>query len=230
MNMNQPRASSSPRLIKGGVWILLWFLVVAGCGQTQHNTTESRPSDSSLSIPMGVRLRSLPSCSTVLTATVIIDGGRSVPLSVDCQAGTVSGTIPSLAPGNHRFDLQFIYRGFLVATATTSGEIVSGQNTPIAFAPGSLVFPDDDDDGWTNLAELIVGKEPHLSTDYPDSSNRRLSVTYTVVDSVGLPIAGAAPTGNTPSLQNTPIAFAPVVGTATSARYTNSPGHAPINR
>jgi hypothetical protein len=179
---------------------------------------------------MAARLQSVPSCDTQLAADVIVDNGTPIPLAVNCLAGTVSGTIPGLSPGTHTFDLQFIFRGVLVATARTNGDISSGQNTPIAFAPGALSFTDLDDDGWTNLAELIAGTNHQLWSSYPPSSNRRGSVTYTITDSVGLPIAGAAPTGNTSSVQNTPIVFAPAVGTAGSARYTDTPGHVPVNR
>jgi hypothetical protein len=158
---------------------------------------------------MAARLQSVQACDTELTASVVVDGGRSVPLTVNCLAGTVSGTIPGLAPGRHTFELEFIYRGVLVATARTSGDIVSGQNTPIAFAPGALSFPDLDDDGWTNLAELTAGTDYQLASSVPPSIVRRQSADYAIADVVG---------------------FVPVVGTANSGRYVNSIGQGPFDR
>jgi hypothetical protein len=215
-------------LASAGVWWALALAVIAGCGQdSAQNRSDA---NSHLDVPMAARLKSVPSCDTDLKADVIVDGGSPIPLAVNCVAGTVSGTIPGLSPGTHTFELQFMYRGVLVATAKTNGDIVSGQNTSVAFAPNALSFPDLDDDGWTNLAELIANTNHQLWSSYPPSSNRRGSITYTLTDSVGLPVAGVAPTGNTSSVQNNLIVHAPVVGTASSARYTDTPGRVPINR
>jgi TctA family transporter len=66
-----------------------------------------------------------------------------IGLFVDCAAGTVSGTISGLAPGPHTFELRYTLLvdsvgglpEILIATAVTTGDIASAQNTPIAFAP-----------------------------------------------------------------------------------------------
>jgi hypothetical protein len=158
---------------------------------------------------MAARLQSVQFCATKLTAQVVVDGGTAVPLTVDCLAGTVSGTVPGLTPGNHRFNLQFLYEGVLVATAITTGTIASNQNTPIAFPPGSLAFLDTDDDGWTDLAELIAGTEPQLATSFPDSSVRRQSADFAIAD-----VAGTIP----------------VIGTAKTDRYVNSLGQGPFKQ
>ncbi len=215
-------------MVARGVGVSLAILLVAACGDSAQDRGVGAPV-STIEVPMGVRLKTLPSCETDLTATVIVDGGTSSPLNVNCQAGTVSGTIPGLSPGSHRFELQFTFRGVVVATAATNGDITSGQNTSIAFAPGALSFPDLDDDGWTNLAELIAGSDHQLWSSFPPSSNRRASVTYALTDSVGAPIAGA-PGGNGSSTPNTLIVHAPVAGAASSARYVDIPSHVPPNR
>jgi hypothetical protein len=160
---------------------------------------------------MAARLQSVPSCATDLTASVLVDGDRSFPLEVNCVAGTVSGMIPGLAPGKHTFELRFMLRGVLVAEAETSGDIASGQNTSIGFAPGALLFPDTDDDGWTNLAELTVGTDYQLASSVPESSVRRRSANYAIADVVGV---------------------VPVIGTAKSNgdRYVNSLGQGPFAR
>lgn len=204
--MNSP---SSRRL-----WAPLLLLAIIGCGQStgsQNDPATESPSGSNLMVPMAARLKSVPSCDSALSASVIVDGNQSSPIGllVDCTAGTVSGTVPGLAPGSHRFELRFVLSGVLIATAVTSGDIASGQNTQVAFAPGALVFPDDDDDGWTNLAELTAGTDYRLASSVPQSSIRRQSADYAIADVVGL---------------------APAVGAASSQRYADSLGHAPVNR
>ncbi len=207
-------------LAAGGLWAPLLLLVLLGCGRSTPSqddaAAESPPPGSSITLPLAARLKSVPSCDTDLLARVIVDGNESNPIGlfVDCTAGTVSGTISGLSPGSHTFELRFtllndVPREILIATAVTSGDIASAQNTPIAFAPGSLVFPDDDHDGWTNLAEAIAGTDYLLASSAPESSARRKSANYAIADAVGL---------------------APAVGPASGGPYTDSLGRGPINR
>lgn len=206
-------------LAAGGLWASLLLLVLLGCGRStasQDDPAAEPLPGSTLSVPLAARLKSVPSCDTDLLARVIVDGNESNPIGlfVDCTAGTVSGTISGLSPGSHTFELRFtllddVPREILIATAVTTGDIASAQNTPIAFGPGSLVFPDDDHDGWTNLAEVIAGTDYLLAADAPESSARRKSANYAIADSVGL---------------------APAVGPASGGRYTDSLGRGPINR
>lgn len=175
----------------------LLLLAMVGCGPSTASH-DAAPPVPTLTVPMAARLKSVPSCDSALSASVIVDGNRSSPIGlvVDCAAGTVSGSIPGLTPGSHTFELQFVLSGVLIATAATSGDIAPGQNTPIAFAPGSLIFPDDDHDGWTNLAEVIAGTDYLIAASSPESSARRKSANYAVADSVGLgPAVGAATGG-----------------------------------
>lgn len=186
-----------------GTWASLLSLIVLGCGPSaSHDAPAPTPG---FTVPMAARLKSVPSCDSALSASVIVDGNQSRPIGllVDCAAGTVSGSIPGLTPGSHTFELRFVLSGVVIATAVTSGDIASGQHTPIAFAPESLTFPDDDHDGWTNLAEVIAGTDYLVASSSPESSVRRKSANYAVADTVGV---------------------APAVGTANSALYHDALG------
>ena len=238
----------------GGLWAWLLLLVLLGCGRStasQDDAAADPPLGPTISIPLAARLKSVPTCNTDLLARVIVDGNESNPIGlfVDCTAGTVSGTISGLSPGSHTFELHFSlivgtpqtsFYEVLIATALTTGNISSGQDTPIAFAPGSLVFPDHDHDGWTNLAEIIAFCTKEVSglvcagTQYlsasisPDSSARRKSARYSVADSLGAtPAVGVASSGGYTASS---AGAAPAIGTASGGRYTDSSGRVPSNR
>lgn len=224
----------SRSLVRTGVLVGLFSLVVAGCGES--TTPKNDTTASNVSLPIAARLKSLPSCDTDLLARVVVDGNRTIELSVDCGGGTVSGTISGLAPGSHTFELRFTLlvdvggtlREILVATAVTTGGISSGEDTPITFPPGALVFPDDDRDGWTNLAEFIVGTDYLLASSAPESSSRRKSTNYSVADSTGAtPAVGVASGG---PYAASSAGSAPAIGTASGGRYTDTSGRVPSNR
>ena len=153
-----------------------------------------------------------------LTAVIIVDGGSPIPMAVDCAAGVVTGSVPDLTEGSHKFVIEYSINGILVARAESTVDIVADQDNPVAFTPDSLEFPDDDGDGWTNLAEIKNGTDHLLASSRPAFELPRSSANYVLVDLVGIsPAVGVS----TSTDYSESAAMPELVGqTATSTSYT----------
>ena len=137
---------------------MLLALFLVSCGQTgDRHTNISSGAANNFSSPLPARLQKL---RPGLTAKVIVDGGkpsaRTIDLQIDTQNDRVQGTIPDLPVGSHTFEIQYFIDGVLVATATVTANIQADVATPVPFDASSLVYPDTDGDGATNLNEVEI--------------------------------------------------------------------------
>lgn len=213
-------ALSRIRLSKSGPLPLftgiLLMLYLSGCGQT----TESPRGDlgpnggERLSIPVPIQLQKHLS-NGMLAQVVVVDTGQIFELSIDHSTRTVSGTISSVPEGAHLFELNFYIQGIKVATARTIATIVANSMVLISFA--SLTYPDNDGDGFTNLAELEAGTDANNAGSHPPAEVPRASANYAMSDVIGIsPFVGTA-TNENKSISLGTLSFG---GTQTSANYT----------
>jgi hypothetical protein len=188
-----------------------WFLSVAlalfvvGCGSGSPSSTPTTtgPSgeDFSTAIPLLLQSHTVAGSTNVLSATVSVDGGAPTALAVNLTTKTVSGQIDQLSAGTHTFVITYTVNGVNVATASGSADIVAGATRPVAF--GVPRYFDEDNDGFTNLAEIEIGTNPRSATSRPASEIPRFSQKYVLSDVAGGVLVG---------------------GSSSSASYTLTPG------
>ena len=174
-----------PRAFLGMVMIFLAF----GCGESSDHADPTAWSTETFSASIPARIPTY--LLSDLTAEVRVDGGPAISLTVDTANGRVQGTITDLAPGAHTVEIYFYVSGVLVATGSTTATVVSGQATQVSF--DMFYYPDEDGDGWTNLAELEVGTAWNDAASRPPSEIPRSSANYVLSDVVGIsPVIGAS--------------------------------------
>ncbi|MCG3117200.1 MAG: hypothetical protein LLH30_16140, partial [Candidatus Manganitrophus sp. SA1] len=139
-----------------GLFVALFLI---GCGQTGDRQTTIGPGAAdNFSSPIPAPLEKL---RTGLNAKVIVDGGtpnvQIIDLQVDTQNDRVVGTIPNLPVGPHTFEIQYFIDNILITTApAVTITIQANADTPVPFDAGALVYPDTDNDGFTNLNEVEI--------------------------------------------------------------------------
>ncbi len=138
---------------------MFFALFLASCGQNgDRQTTISAGAQDNFSSPIPAQLEK---ARTGLNAKVIVDGGtanvRIIDLQVDTQNDRVVGTIPNLPARPHTFEIQYFIDNVLIATApVVTVTIQANADTPVPFDTGALVYPDTDNDGFTNLNEVEI--------------------------------------------------------------------------
>jgi len=120
---------------------------------------------------------------------------KTVALAIDLETHQVSGRIDGLLIGNYIFTIRYHINGVLVAEQATTGIVNEDGETAIAF--DALEFPDEDGDGFTNLAEVQFGSNPLVKSSKPPAEIFRFSSSYAMTDTVG---SGAAVEGRSTSL------------------------------
>lgn len=195
------------------VTVLAFLLLFNSCGemtgpQTQTSGAGSLAPDGEFSTPFPKQLEKHRSGLTAEVQVVKGDGtfDRTFTLNIDPDAHRVSGRVDGLSLGDYTFTIRFRINGILVATQSTSGAVTGNATTSIAF--NALQFPDDDNDGFTNLAEVQFGTDHLLAGSKPPPELFRFSTSYAMSDVVG----------------SAPIAGASTVGTSSSASYIMTSG------
>lgn len=162
--------------------ILLAFL--PACSQESGSTADPSANNTiTTSIPIG----SLSNLCTEkgLTAEIIVDENEPIVLDIDCETERARGIIPDLSPGTHTFTINYYLDEILIVTASSTTEIVAGQEVTVAFEQDSFTFPDSDGDGITNLAEIESGTDPEVATSRPSIGGSRTTTNYVLADQIG---------------------------------------------
>jgi hypothetical protein len=107
-----------------------------------------------------------------LYAQVTIDGTSTYPLNVDLITNEVSGTITGVSAGTHDLEITYyvILSGVNVVLCSSSTQVTvnTGQTSSVTIQDSDLDRNiDDDDDGYTNLAEVRIGTNPLSPLDVP---------------------------------------------------------------
>ena len=183
------------------------LFLLAACGQevsTQQGAMVSE-TGKNFSAPLPIRL--LKVFNGTLSAEVAVDGGVPILLTIDPGGTAVSGRIDNLSPGNHVFVIKYFIAGHgnkvMIATATTNATITAEAVTAVAFSLNGMIYPDDDHDGFTNLAEVEVGTDPNNAADHPPGEWLRNSANYALNSVIG--ISSVVGEGNTSAPPSTPL-------------------------
>ncbi len=167
------------------VAVLLSLFLLYGCGKTSN-----QPSSGSGSIAANGEFSSslpqqLQKHRAGLSAEVHInkdDGtvSRTEPLFIDPETHQLSGKVSGLPLGAYTFTIHYTLGGALVAIQITASVVSDNDSTPIAF--DALTFPDDDNDGFINLAEIESGFDPTSADSRPLVEIPRFSANYVITD------------------------------------------------
>lgn len=220
-NDSQTAGTAAVKLVQqamiGLLSALLLFLAACGQGVDPQPGGAGLEPGNNFSAPLPGRLQK--QFNGTLTAQIVVDGGAPVGLTVDLAGNTVTGQINDLSPGNHTFVINYFLSGVIVATASTTGTITAGGTTPIAFASNSIIYPDTDGDGFTNLAEIESNTLPNDPNSRPPGEGPRHSTNYVMADIMGIsPVVGDA---TSTAYKTTSVTSS--LGRSTSANYVLGP-------
>ncbi|MFV2057861.1 MAG: thrombospondin type 3 repeat-containing protein [Thiohalomonadales bacterium] len=106
-----------------------------------------------------------------LKAKAILNDAPPYILNVNAD-NTISGTLSNISPGNYQLKVIYFVNVASIDTSlaiyTTNVVVVKGQTTDVVISNAGLNRGMDDDvDGYTNLAEVKIGTNPHNSADRP---------------------------------------------------------------
>jgi len=166
--------------MKSRAYILLSFtglflLFLAGCdSESTSDGGVNGPSDGDdvmLSISV---VQALAVVADSATAT-LTPGGHNSTLTI--SGNTVSGAISSVPPGTYTLTITYTTGTTLIATATKESiSVTAGGSTVIAVLESDLVTDyDNDNDGFTNLAEIRIGTDPDNDVNTPDGGSPAFS-------------------------------------------------------
>ena len=170
-------------------------LFLEGCGVHSY-PTPSPVAEQGISLPFPEALQK-HTYAGLLKAEIVVDGGGAVPLIVDLTQNKITGEIGNVASGEHVFVIRYYLGSTLVATATKKGIVTANATTVLNFLATDILYVDDDQDGFTNLAELDIGTNHLLASSRPSAERPRFSKNYVVSDTAGIsPVGGVSTSTN----------------------------------
>lgn len=143
-----------------------------------------------------------------LQSQATIDGGRPYDLNVDPVTNQISGTITGVASGTHDLVITYFVSipggDVVLCTYSTQVTVNPGQTTYVTILDRDLYRNiDDDQDGYTNLAEVRIGTDPLNAYDVPAGESPYVlcgngtteiveSTNFNIAAVVGSTVAGTA--------------------------------------
>lgn len=155
--------------------ILLVIVALNSCGDNSSSSGEQgivSHDGTNLSVDFPVPEFLSPTAIAGLQCQATIDGGAPYPLTVDLVTNAVSGTITGVSAGAHVLGLTYFVSilGVDVVLCNYSGPVTvyANQTTTVTVLDTDLDRNiDDDQDGYTNLAEVRIGTDPLDPADFP---------------------------------------------------------------
>ncbi len=164
-------AKSIQRLIFSVFSILFVVVALTSCGDTDGQGSVSHDG-TNLTIDFPVPKFLAYSAINLLQAQATIDGGSPHALTVDPGTNQISGTITGVSSGTHDLVMTYFVStsggDVVLCTYSTQVTVNPGQTTYVAILDTDLDRNiDDDQDGYTNLAEVRIGTDPLDDSDFP---------------------------------------------------------------
>jgi len=137
------------------------LLVLSACSK---NDDTAATTETEADIPQFIVKAALNTTDGHLLAWITIDGGTRSAMTIDSAAGTVSTSIPGLSRTTHTVLIEFEFTDNIdtitLATVTSSVDL-SGGNATLTFTDSDYTTSfDTDNDGISNLNEIINGTSP----------------------------------------------------------------------
>ncbi|MDH5730706.1 MAG: hypothetical protein OEZ58_17085 [Gammaproteobacteria bacterium] len=169
-------------------YLFVFTLLLQACGSGVQDSNVDTRGIARVQQTMPPSLRRLVNNTMDLGAQLRIDGGTPISLNFDFQNNLIKGDSPKLPAKSYHFSLELFINDskavIILARANMNASIVSKQTKTISFDP--FFYPDQDGDGYTNLAELTAQTGIHDPLDKPDSSILSSSENYILHDALGI--------------------------------------------
>jgi len=176
-------------------YLLLSLLFVSGCTSSDRNNQVSiEPDKSSGTFILPTDIQQSKVDQSKILAWITIDDGQSTaqPQTMIIADGNAKFEKPDLMPGSYTFTIRFSYSDSTVeltdvtlATATKSTELTAGINT-VEFSDSAYLYPDDDNDEFSNKVEIEAGTNPEDPNDKPSFPLYTIGGTITDLSGSGL--------------------------------------------
>jgi hypothetical protein len=143
--------------------VLLVAFISNGCGSQSDTSVDSSLADDNVlfSIPESIMGAKLDQTAGNLTATISVNGGSPMPMTISESGTTASTTLNNIPVGETSFTIVFTYDldpfgPLVVASATQSMTVTEEGTNTITFASDDYDSDsfDADGDGLSNLKEL----------------------------------------------------------------------------
>lgn len=140
-------------------------LTLSGCLSPDANK-ETRLS---IPVPEAISVETVQKQSNVTARIEIPSLGISTPLRV--EKSRANGIWPQLPPGKYTVNIFFEtnhpdFGNITLAKASKEANIAPGGNT-LSFYKSDYSYPDDDEDRYNNLAEVVAGTDPRNGNSMP---------------------------------------------------------------
>lgn len=140
---------------------------------------------------------------TNITARLQMDGLEFIPLSLNWKQAEARGLQTQLTAGLHDFVILYeanTTHGTTVILAQAQQQLDISDSAQATLVFNKWTYADDDDDGYTNLAEWQLGTDWLDAGVTPPRESMRVSGNYLFTDQVALdPISGFTGNGSSNS-------------------------------
>lgn len=166
--------------------LLLILILIYGCG-TGFSPAD-KPSETDIIFSFDVP--STPSQPAIpeLQAEITVDGEHLTTIPIDPENSPVRVSINNITAGNHTFTITYFTtteQGRIdIASGETTAEISTEKESNIKFERIDRSKFDDDHDGFTNLAEIRLGRDPLDENDRPLSPLPLSGERYVLLDTI----------------------------------------------
>ena len=132
--------------------------LLLGCidPDTDNNKVDFGMNGGGIPIPMAIQ-KSASLDSSTLKAYIKVDGGSAQKMNITGEEAQL--TISGLTPGKHSFTIEFRYENgannILLVSASKTLSLGTGSNE-LAYSEQEYSYPDDDNDGNSNLVEIAA--------------------------------------------------------------------------
>ncbi len=160
--------------------ISIWLAACGGGG----TSSQLNIGTGDLSLKFPVSLSKHLTDAMELSASLIVDGGKEIPLTVDRKNETLRGNISGLSKGRHELTVVYrvVYNATQVVVARGTIDIDVGDFEVQTLAYNAFIYLDDDHDGVTNIAEMEFGTDVLDPGSKPASHGLHGSQNYAVID------------------------------------------------
>ena len=197
--------------------ILFTVVALVSCGEDNSSSSDNQGSVShdgtsmTIDFPVPGYLASSAVIES-LQAQATIDGGSPYALDVDPVTNQISGTISGVASGTHELVITYFVStaggDVVLCTYATEVTVNPGETTYVTIVDADLDRNiDDDQDGYTNLAEFRIGTDALDAYDVPggespyvlcgnETTQSVSSKSFNLSVVVGSAVAGTASSDN----------------------------------
>ncbi len=155
--------------------ICLLLPLLTGCGSESTSAMNENSvtvgNDMKLSLAMPRALARVANGAKAL----LTPGGKNTDLTF--SGNTVSGSISGVSPGTYTLSIIYSFDTITIATVTKGNiSVTAGSTSNVAVLESDISTDiDNDNDGFSNLAEVRIGTDPDDDVNLPDGGSPAFS-------------------------------------------------------